>query len=258
MKELHEKIQLEDFPSLLHPFLQGSRIFDSSSHSGAIVWYLDKGYYLKMDEKGKLAQEALLAKWFESQQLGVPVISYFSEDKDYLLTQKANGKPAHHYLENPKKLCQIMAHTLRKLHSMKPNNFPLTNRLEQYKSYAETAYQAGNFYDKALIPRFGITNRKEAYELIKNQGHRLKADTFIHGDFCLPNLILKGDYQFSSLIDVGLAGMSDRHIDLFWAIWSLHYNLGTDSYTDYFLDCYGRQNIDESKLALVAAFEAFG
>ena len=57
-------------------------------------------------------------------------------------------------------------------------------------------------------------------------------------------------------IDVGQAGVGDRHIDLYWAIWSLQYNLGTDAYTDLFLDLYGRGKVDEELLRVVAEVEA--
>jgi kanamycin kinase len=43
---------------------------------------------------------------------------------------------------------------------------------------------------------------------------------------------------------MGLAGRGDKHIDIFWVLWSLWFNLKTDRYTDCFLDYYGRDNID--------------
>ena len=82
----------------------------------------------------------------------------------------------------------------------------------------------------------------------------LKQDTFIHGDFCLPNIMLK-DWKFSTFIDVGLAGTGDKHIDIYWVLWSLNFNLGTDQYTDYFLDLYGRENVDMDVLKMVAKVE---
>ena len=64
--------------------------------------------------------------------------------------------------------------------------------------------------------------------------------------------------RFSTFIDFDMAGVGDKHIDLFWAIWSLQYNLKTDAYTDLFLDLYGRENFDEDMLRVIAAFELFG
>lgn len=87
--------------------------------------------------------------------------------------------------------------------------------------------------------------------------HRLMADTLIHGDFCLPNVILQ-DGRFSALIDLRLAGAGDRHIDLYWAVWTLRHYLKTGRYTDYFLGQYGADSFDYDMLRAIAAFECFG
>ena len=188
----------------------------------------------------------------------MPVIHYLATYKDYLLTKEAEGKDALAFLQQPEELCQTMAVTLRKLHSLQPQHFPIQHRLQHYKEQAEENYRKGCFYQKALLPQFHIQSREEAYQLIKEQGLLLTADSFIHGDACLPNFILKDATTFSCFIDVGLAGLSDRHIDLYWAIWSLTYNLSDPQYAELFLDYYGRKDVDTDKLRLIAAFEAFG
>ena len=66
------------------------------------------------------------------------------------------------------------------------------------------------------------------------------------------------DGEFSSLIDLGAAGIGDKHMDIYWALWSLQYNLKTEYYTDYFLDLYGRDNFEPEMLRVIAAFECFG
>mgnify|MGYP003311110714 CR=1 FL=1 len=91
---------------------------------------------------------------------------------------------------------------------------------------------------------------------LKNSS-RLQADTLIHGDACLPNVIVK-DSAFSAFIDLGMAGRGDKHIDLYWALWSLNFNLKTDAYTDCFLDAYGRENFEYDMLRVIAAFELLG
>lgn len=251
-------LQLLDYPDTLHPFLKNCTAYDSSSHSGARVIYLDNGYYLKSDAKGKLNREATIAKWFAKAGLGVPVIHYLSTDKDYLLTKEAPGKNATYYLHEPEAICKVLAQKLKELHHLAPQNFPTSHSLDYYRKVAQDNYEKGYFSPKALLPQFGISNREEAYRLIQEKGHLLTPDALIHGDACLPNIILNNNLSFSAFIDVGLAGISDKHIDLYWAIWSLHYNLGTSKYGELFLDYYGRKNIDTEKLRLIAAFEAFG
>ena len=249
---------LLDFPEELRMYIEGAHLSDSSSHSGARVLYLDSGYYLKIDQKGRLEREATIASWFEQEGIGTPVIDYLSTDKDYLLTKEAIGRDALAFLDQPEKICLTMADALKKLHSFYPQNFPSENHLQTYKDRAFKNYEKGEFYAKALLAQFQISSREEAFQLIQEQGHLLKTDAFIHGDACLPNFILKDASHFSCFIDLGLADFSDRHIDLFWAIWSLNYNLKDPKYAELFLDYYGRDQVDMKKLRLVAAFEAFG
>ena len=94
-------------------------------------------------------------------------------------------------------------------------------------------------------------------DVIKKYGSALKNDTLIHGDYCLPNVMLD-NWKFSAFIDVGNGGVGDKHIDLFWGVWTLWYNLKTHEYGDRFLDAYGGQNFDRDMLRVVAAYEVFG
>ena len=85
----------------------------------------------------------------------------------------------------------------------------------------------------------------------------LKNDTLIHGDYCLPNIMLD-DWRFSGFIDLGNGGVGDKHIDLFWGAWTLNFNLKTDKYRNRFLDAYGRSDIEEEIFRVIAAAEVFG
>ena len=66
------------------------------------------------------------------------------------------------------------------------------------------------------------------------------------------------DWKLSAFIDVGYGGVGDRHIDIFWGIWTLGFNLKTNKYHERFLDAYGRDKVDEALLRVVAAAEVFG
>lgn len=72
------RFSILDFPEQLRSYIKGANLSDSSSHSSATVLHIDSGYYLKIDQKGRLAQEAKIANWFETEGLGTPVITYLS------------------------------------------------------------------------------------------------------------------------------------------------------------------------------------
>jgi len=90
--------------------------------------------------------------------------------------------------------------------------------------------------------------------LVAQAKNMLIAEVLIHGDYCLPNIILD-NWRFSGFIDLGLAGVGDRHIDLWWGAWTLHCNLKTDQWRDRFFDAYGRDKIEHEKLQIIGAIE---
>ena len=85
----------------------------------------------------------------------------------------------------------------------------------------------------------------------------LDSRVLLHGDYCLPNVMLD-NWTFSGFLDVGGGGIGDRHIDLYWGCWSLQFNLKDTRFCSRFLDAYGRQDVDTEKLRILNAFESFG
>lgn len=224
MQKTETKININDFPKELHYLFDGATIYDSSSHPTMTTLYSSQGYYIKYSERGALKKDAELGKLFEEIGMGVEVVHYLSEDKDYLVTKEAVGEDAlaPQYLANPEKLCEALAQAMKYLHSRPIEGVPVSLCMDIYAK--------------------------------GKNANILKQDTFIHGDFCLPNIILD-NWKFSTFIDTGLAGVGDKHIDLYWVLWSLNYNLKTDKYTDYFLEQYGKENVDMELLKLVKEVE---
>ena len=93
--------------------------------------------------------------------------------------------------------------------------------------------------------------------MLRDGKDALKSDVLIHGDYCLPNIMLDS-WHLSGYIDVGNGGVGDRHIDLFWGAWTLNFNLKTDKFRDLFFDAYGRDMIDGLALRVIEAAEIFG
>ena len=70
-------------------------------------------------------------------------------------------------------------------------------------------------------------------------------NTVIHGDFCLPNIILHRS-KVSGFVDLGQVTIGDPWADYAWCLWSLEYNLKTDAYNRCLLDELGI-TFDEEK-----------
>lgn len=64
------------------------------------------------------------------------------------------------------------------------------------------------------------------------------------------NLSGLNEFNYSAVDNVIIG---DRHYDISWGIWTLHYNLKTDNYSDLFLDAYGRKDIDAAGLSYFTA-----
>ena len=176
-----------------------------------------------------------------------------------MITEKIKGNDCIYpkYLQNPKKLCDIIAEKLAYLHQIEPKNCPIPNHTENYLQLAYYNYKNGT-YNKSQFPNnFGYKNEQDALNVICKNKHLLKCDTLLHGDYCLPNIILD-NWKFKGFIDLDCAGVGDRHIDLFWGAWTLNFNIGTDQYRDRFFDAYGRDRIDVDRLKLVGCCEVFG
>lgn len=252
-------IDLSAFPHELQNVLRGSKLFDSSCSPEAKVIFIDKeeGFFLKSAPKGWLKSEADMTKFFNQKGLSPSVLAYISNEEDWLLTAKVAGEDciAAKYVEQPKRLTEILAERLYSLHHTDFTGCPVLNHTERYLSTAKHNYQTGH-YDKSHFPNWGYTSAEEAYGVIELKGHLLKTDTLLHGDYCLPNIILN-DWEFSGFIDVDCGGVSDRHVDLFWALWTLWFKLKTDKYRERFIDAYGRTDVDEDHLRIIAAVEAF-
>ena len=121
---------------------------------------------------------------------------------------------------------------------------------------ARENYRAGR-YDSSLFPdNWGYASAEEAWAVIETNSKHLKTDTLLHGDFCLPNIMLDA-WKPSGFIDVGGGGIGDRHVDLFWGSWTLNFNLKTDKYCQRFLDAYGREHFEPEMLRTIAAVEVF-
>ena len=103
----------------------------------------------------------------------------------------------------------------------------------------------------------GFKSPDEAWDFVKTNRSLLKTDTLAHGDYCLPNVIFY-NWKLSGLIDVGFGGVSDRHVDIFWGIWSLYHNLKTNAFANRFIDAYRRTLVDDEVLRLIASIEIFG
>ena len=250
------------FPDEVRDYLRGADVYDSSCSEEARVYYIDRdgGMFLKRYSAGRLKAEAAMTAYYHSLGLSAEVLSYVNtEAYDYLLTRRIPGEDCTHpmYKAEPERLCEIMAVQLRKLHEIRADSCPVKDRLDSYRASVLSGYEKGKYEPELFRGLWEFSSEEEARKSAERGLPFLKKDVLIHGDYCLPNILLN-NWQFSGFIDVGGGGIADRHIDLLWGIWTLMFNLGTARYSDRFMDAYGRESIDPELLRCVAAMEMIG
>jgi len=262
MKRTPISLTLSQFPDTLHSLLDNAAVFDSSCSKEAKVYYIerDEGYFLKSAPSGTLKTEAAMIHFFHEKSLGPQVLSYLTAfDQDWMLTRRVPGEDCTFgkYLNDPKRLSELLALRLRSLHEQPFDGCPVPDRMTSYIDTVEQNYRLG-MYDKSLFPdNWGFSCAEEAIAQARRCASQFRSNVLLHGDYCLPNVILR-DWQFSGFIDVGNGGVGDRHVDLFWGIWTLYFNLKTTAYTDRFISAYGRELVNPEMLRGVAACEVFG
>ena len=253
-------VDLSNIPSQFHTLLDGVTVYDSSSSPAARVLFVDRegGYFLKSAAAGSLRQEAAMTAYFHSKGLSAQVLTYETGEQDWLLTRALPGQDclAGRYLAEPERLCDTTAGLLRWLHETPCEDCPVKNRTQERLKLARENFESGNV-DTGLFPdNWGYATAEDAWKDVQTYGPYLKKDTLLHGDYCLPNILLD-DWKFSGFIDLDSGGVGDRHIDLFWGSWTLRFNLHTDAWCSRFLDAYGRDRIEPEILRAIAAFEVF-
>ena len=260
MKRTKTTVKIENYPQQFHSILKDAAVYDSSCSPQAKVLFIDKdgGYYLKRSAKGSLETEALLTAFLNAKGLATEVLDYQSLEEDWLMTSRMPGEDCTFtaYLADPERLCDILAEQLHLLHGIDPAGCPV-NHTERYLKVSEENYRNGRFDPSYSLPGLQFKDADDAWNYIQRNCHLLKANTLLHGDYCLPNIMLN-QWRFSGFIDLGNGGIGDRHVDLFWGAWTLQYNLKTDRYRDRFFDAYGRDKIQPEVLNLISAIEVFG
>lgn len=188
------------------------------------------GCFLKIAPRGRLERAAVLQEYFWRKGLSARLAAFDQDDaRDYLLVEAVQGRAGIEVLDRPEWLADCLGEAVRALHELDAADCPVTDVNEAALALFERETGHAFFGDASV----------------------LKKDALVHGDCCLPNVFFSED-GFSGFIDLGEGGLGDRHFDLYWAMWSLGYNLKTDGYSGRFLDAYGRDAVDGARLDVCA------
>lgn len=254
-------------PTPLDEWIGDAPLYEHSGLSGAQTLFVDRdaGAYLKIAPHGTLARAALLQKYWAGRGLSAAVLMYLSEDRDYLVTAPVPGRDgtAAEHLARPERLCEVFGQSLRQLHGMDFSDCPVDQLGELLARVpgAPASPSTGATFEQWLLddlrPFIGEASAESAAAEIRAGEGILRRDALVHGDYCLPNILLDG-WKRTGFIDVAEGGVGDRNWDIAWGLWTIHHNLKKTEYGEQFLDAYGRDAVDKDRLricALLAAME---
>lgn len=181
-------------PDAIRKIIEGGAVYDSSCSPEARVYFIDKdgGYYLKKCRAKSLAREAQMSAYFASRGFGARVLDYTTAAEDWLLTERVAGEDCTHadYISDPERLCDTVAELLRTLHDSDTAGCPVPDRTSEYIALAEENYRAGK-YDLSLFgDKIAFASADEAYSVFQAGKGALECNTLLHGDYCLPNIML--------------------------------------------------------------------
>lgn len=254
MERIESNININEFPIELRDYLKGAKTYDSSCSNEARTIYIEGSsqLFLKSAKLNSMKREYENTNFLNLKFVAPKALEYINyEGKDYLLTERIHGEDgiSGKHMENPEKLAKVFGESLRMLHSMSTDGCPNKNRTAEIIEEARNNVANGGGDLEQLRISFNLSIEEALDEMEKLVGCEVD-DVIIHGDYCLPNIIMN-NFKFTGFIDLGYGGVGDRHWDIYWGVWTLKFNFGTDEYKDIFLEAYGLEHINEHRFKLL-------
>ena len=245
---------LPPLPETLRRVLPAARWEEVTlGRSGAGVWRSTK-YVIKVQALGTppvrtLQQERERLRWLSGRIPAPRLVGYDRTDKhEFLAMTRLPGIPMSDpdALLHPGRMVSLLGRALRELHALPSRDCPFQATLNVVLSEARERVAAGlvdeQDFDEARLGQSAVS----VFNTLARTRPVHEDVVVTHGDPCLPNLIVNGEYV-EGFVDVGRLGLADRHADLALAYRSTKYNLNGD-YADQFLEAYGRELIDMDKI----------
>lgn len=227
---------------------------ESVGRSNARVWQIGK-FFLKVGTTDEVAEEAARLRWLAGRVPVPNVIAYERVgDERYLFTQAIEGVAAHAITQQHFDAVHALADGLRSLHALDVGACPFDARLDTMMAKARANALAGRVdetdFDAARLGRSALDLLREL------EATRPASEDLVvtHGDYCLPNVILRNG-AVAGFVDVGRAGVADRHQDFACAARSIAYNYG-EPFVAPFFEAYGMAP-DPARIAFYQLLDEF-
>ncbi len=238
---------------------------DALGRSSAHVFRLEAigraPVYLKTepaDPLGELAGEVARLRWLASQGFACPqVIAHETDGEREWLLMSALGGADFVSADQvpPTERVRLLAHALRRLHTIDIATCPFDHRLEARIGEAKARMLGGRVaeddFDETRLGR----SAQDIFQELEETRPKTEDLVVTHGDACLPNFMADGA-SFSGYIDCGRLGVADRHQDIALACGSIERNFGA-GFVGLFLEAYGDFEPQVEKMAYYRLLDEF-
>lgn len=234
--------------------------------SGAGIYRLSKDasiYYLKVALAenrfiNELEAEYKILKWLKGKLPAPEVISFEKErDRHYLLMTAVEGNTLEELYNNnmpTEEIVKIYAESLKCIHSIDTKGCPKDVVYEAVIADIRHIIELGIDLDNMEDEYKGLSSL-QLYEKLLSLEYTSDEIVFVHGDYCLDNIIIK-DNKLSGVIDVGRGGLGDRYKDIALAVRNIKGDFG-DQWLNLFFEVYGITNPDWDKVEFYTIVDEF-
>lgn len=235
----------------------GGRNFQFKNSRGSML-YLKSGYGIAAES---LVRENSVLEWLEYKHVTVPkVLNYFKDEGNgqaYLLLSVIDGLPAQRVTNLSKQeILQLVAEAMKQFHSINFQGSENLRTLEQDLIHIQVIINLKLIKRSKFRTANNGKNPEEVYAYLRKEQYKFSEDVIVHGDYCLPNIIIaENNFGF---IDVGDCGPGDPYKDFSAMEVSIIRNFGKE-WIDVFYKYYNQKiNIDPQKIKYFQLIDQFG
>ena len=221
----------------------------------------EKTLYLKINKTNSLfnfEKEKIILEWI-SERLQVPKVLYFGrkDGLDFLLLSAIEGEVSYKVEteEEKRRNIKLLAEGLKTIHALPISSCPIDNSPEKLLQLARERLKNGKIDSTEFDQRWANKNPEELFEEILKLKPSEYDPVFVHGDYCLPNIMIKNG-KVSGFIDWSWGGINDRYFDFAAVMWSIRYNYG-EGWVEYFIEDYGIEDFNRDKLEFFQMLNEF-
>ena len=217
-----------------------------------------RGYYLKAASLASvedLSRERQILGWLRDR-LPVPEVMGYAEDSGwaFLALSEGEGERSETSGQPVAETVALLGRTLSNIHILSKAHCPVGETLDEELARAGCLLAKGWIdYESFQADNDGRTPDEVYRELLNNRDFPEDL-VFTHGDFAMPNVLVRGG-QVTSILDWANARAGDRHRDFVVMRDSLQRNCGPD-WIPAFLKAYGGGNaIDPARMEFYALLD---